>query len=228
MQRERPCAGATGGAGGGSGAWTSVPSSTTADLIGVWGSGPSSVWTVGTGGTILRWNGSKWGGDERNDQRLVRRLGQWPERRVGSRRFRSFGVPGGNRGAVTVVQRVSSDLRLNPHLHAEKLLAAASACPIAWAQQLGYLLDLAGHRESAEALRFPHHSPCGGARRCQQVESASRSPAAAVKATHGAQRRRLELHDGLRDVQLEGEGRPLEVPGVGQAAHPSLGIPPVA
>lgn len=80
----------------------------------------------------------------------------------------------------------------------------------------------------ANEPRFPHHQVRRGARRGQQVESASRSPAAAVKATHGAQRRRLELHDGLRDVQLEGEGRPLEVPGVGQAAHPSLGIPPVA
>ncbi|MEZ4225754.1 MAG: transposase zinc-binding domain-containing protein [Polyangiaceae bacterium] len=34
-----------------------------------------------------------------------------------SRRMRDRGVPGGKSGAVTVAQRVSSDLRLNPHLH---------------------------------------------------------------------------------------------------------------
>ncbi len=33
------------------------------------------------------------------------------------RQLRARGVPGGKGGAVTVVQRVSSDLRLNPHLH---------------------------------------------------------------------------------------------------------------
>ena len=33
------------------------------------------------------------------------------------RRFESLGTPGGQTGAVTVVQRTSSDLRLNPHYH---------------------------------------------------------------------------------------------------------------
>lgn len=33
------------------------------------------------------------------------------------RQMRARGFPGGKSGAVTVVQRVSSDLRLNPHLH---------------------------------------------------------------------------------------------------------------
>ncbi len=31
-------------------------------LAAVWGSGPSDVWAVGIGGTILRWNGSAWAG----------------------------------------------------------------------------------------------------------------------------------------------------------------------
>ncbi len=30
------------------------------DLFGVWGSGPSDVWAVGWGGTILRWDGRAW------------------------------------------------------------------------------------------------------------------------------------------------------------------------
>lgn len=33
-----------------------------------------------------------------------------------------------------------------------RLIAAARLCPIAWAQRLGYLLDLAEHREFADAL----------------------------------------------------------------------------
>ncbi len=37
-------------------------------------------------------------------------------------------------------------------LDGDKLAAAARACPIAWAQRLGYLLDLGGHREVAEPL----------------------------------------------------------------------------
>jgi hypothetical protein len=41
-------------------AWTSVPSGTTNNLIGVWGSGPNDVWAVGRGGTILHWNDSAW------------------------------------------------------------------------------------------------------------------------------------------------------------------------
>ena len=35
-----------------------------------------------------------------------------------ARRARQEGHPGGKTGSVTVVQRTSSDLRLNPHLHA--------------------------------------------------------------------------------------------------------------
>lgn len=37
-------------------------------------------------------------------------------------------------------------------LEPEKLATAARLCPIAWAQRLGYLLDLTGHRDLAEAL----------------------------------------------------------------------------
>lgn len=37
-------------------------------------------------------------------------------------------------------------------LDAAKLIAAARLCPIAWAQRLGYLLDLTGHRELGTAL----------------------------------------------------------------------------
>jgi predicted transcriptional regulator of viral defense system len=37
----------------------------------------------------------------------------------------------------------------------EKLVAAARLCPIAWAQRLGYLLDVTEHGELAEAL-VPH------------------------------------------------------------------------
>jgi hypothetical protein len=40
--------------------WTSVPSGTTANLAGIWGSGPNDVWAVGGSGTILHWNGSAW------------------------------------------------------------------------------------------------------------------------------------------------------------------------
>lgn len=40
-------------------------------------------------------------------------------------------------------------------LDAERLLAAAALSPIAWAQRLGYLLDLTGHRALADAL-LPH------------------------------------------------------------------------
>lgn len=34
----------------------------------------------------------------------------------------------------------------------QKLVDAAALCPIAWVQRLGYLLDLAGHRELGDAL----------------------------------------------------------------------------
>jgi predicted transcriptional regulator of viral defense system len=37
-------------------------------------------------------------------------------------------------------------------LDADKLVVTARACPVAWAQRLGYLLDLSGRREIAEAL----------------------------------------------------------------------------
>ena len=37
-------------------------------------------------------------------------------------------------------------------LDAVRLVAAARLYPIAWVQRLGYLLDLAGHRELADAL----------------------------------------------------------------------------
>ena len=33
------------------------------------------------------------------------------------RRLAALGVPGGQCGAVTVIQRAASDLRLNPHFH---------------------------------------------------------------------------------------------------------------
>jgi hypothetical protein len=41
-------------------AWSAVPAGTTANLLGLWGSGPADLWAVGTGGTILRWNGAAW------------------------------------------------------------------------------------------------------------------------------------------------------------------------
>jgi hypothetical protein len=48
-------------AGGGSGGtWVAQASPTTQHLGAVWGSSPSDAWSVGTGGTILRWNGSSW------------------------------------------------------------------------------------------------------------------------------------------------------------------------
>jgi predicted transcriptional regulator of viral defense system len=37
----------------------------------------------------------------------------------------------------------------------QKLVAAAALCPIAWAQRLGYLLDIGGHRELGDVLA-PH------------------------------------------------------------------------
>ncbi|MBI4954903.1 MAG: type IV toxin-antitoxin system AbiEi family antitoxin [Myxococcales bacterium] len=44
---------------------------------------------------------------------------------------------------------------LGEALDAPKLLAAATLCPIAWVQRLGYLLDLVGHREVGDVL-VPH------------------------------------------------------------------------
>lgn len=35
---------------------------------------------------------------------------------------------------------------------AQKLLAAAALCPIAWVQRLGYLLDISEHREISDVL----------------------------------------------------------------------------
>jgi predicted transcriptional regulator of viral defense system len=40
-------------------------------------------------------------------------------------------------------------------IDAEKLVAAARLTPIAWTQRLGYLLDVTGHRDLAEAI-VPH------------------------------------------------------------------------
>ncbi len=40
-------------------------------------------------------------------------------------------------------------------LDGKKLLDAAQLCPIAWTQRLGYLLDIAGHRDVADTLE-PH------------------------------------------------------------------------
>jgi hypothetical protein len=40
--------------------WGTVTSPTGADLNGVWGNGPSSVWAVGSGGVILRYDGVSW------------------------------------------------------------------------------------------------------------------------------------------------------------------------
>lgn len=53
-------------------------------------------------------------------------------------------------GGLDNVASVLGDLveSLDP----ERLVAAARLCPIAWAQRLGYLLDLAEHRELADAL----------------------------------------------------------------------------
>jgi hypothetical protein len=43
-------------------AWCPVPTtvSTRFALTSVWGSGPNDVWAVGSGGTIIHWNGSAW------------------------------------------------------------------------------------------------------------------------------------------------------------------------
>jgi len=41
-------------------AWRKIASGTSADLYGVWGSSSSDVIAVGTGGTIVRYNGSSW------------------------------------------------------------------------------------------------------------------------------------------------------------------------
>jgi len=40
--------------------WTDQPSVVTAQLNAIWGTGPSSIWAVGNGGTIIRWNGTVW------------------------------------------------------------------------------------------------------------------------------------------------------------------------
>jgi hypothetical protein len=42
------------------GQWRSLPSGSSANLSGVWGSAADDVWTVGTMGTVLRWNGMAW------------------------------------------------------------------------------------------------------------------------------------------------------------------------
>jgi predicted transcriptional regulator of viral defense system len=53
-------------------------------------------------------------------------------------------------GGLDNVASVISDLA--EVLKGPKLIAAATSCPIAWAQRLGYLLDLAEHAELAEPL----------------------------------------------------------------------------
>jgi AbiEi antitoxin C-terminal domain len=53
-------------------------------------------------------------------------------------------------GGLDNVASVISDLA--EVLEVPKLIAAATACPIAWAQRLGYLLDLTEHAELAEPL----------------------------------------------------------------------------
>lgn len=40
--------------------WAPVPSGTSADLTGVWGSAADDVWAVGAGGAILHWDGRAW------------------------------------------------------------------------------------------------------------------------------------------------------------------------
>ena len=39
--------------------WSEIPSGTTNDLSGIWGSGNSDAWAVGIG-TIMHWDGSTW------------------------------------------------------------------------------------------------------------------------------------------------------------------------
>ena len=40
--------------------WVPVPSGTTQELRGIWGSSPSDIFAVGTGGAILHYDGSAW------------------------------------------------------------------------------------------------------------------------------------------------------------------------
>jgi len=60
---------------------------------------------------------------------------------------------------------------------AQKLLAAAALCPIAWVQRLGYLLDIAGHREIGDVLA-PH----------VKEHAHAVAPLVRARATTGAQR----------------------------------------
>ena len=72
-----------------------------------------------------------------------------------AKRARVRGVPHGKTGSATVVQRTSSDLRLNPHLHTVLLDGAyhQHEGAIAW-QELGHLHT----REVGEVLRFAPRS----------------------------------------------------------------------
>ncbi len=56
-------------------------------------------------------------------------------------------------GGLDNVASVLAELALS--LEAQKLLAAAALCPIAWVQRLGYLLDVGGHPDVADVL-VPH------------------------------------------------------------------------
>ena len=51
---------ATPDSGAGTPAWKAMPSPTTQDLYGVWGTGPSNVYAVGAGATVLQYNGKAW------------------------------------------------------------------------------------------------------------------------------------------------------------------------
>jgi hypothetical protein len=42
------------------GTWTPVPTGTTAAFHGLWGAADNDVWAVGTGGTIVHWDGAAW------------------------------------------------------------------------------------------------------------------------------------------------------------------------
>jgi hypothetical protein len=46
--------------GTGAGAWTAVPTPTTATLNALWAAGPNDVWAVGASGTAIRWDGARW------------------------------------------------------------------------------------------------------------------------------------------------------------------------
>ena len=49
-----------------SAAWNIQASGVTSALLGVWGSNTTNVWSVGDGGTILKWNGTAWSAQTSN------------------------------------------------------------------------------------------------------------------------------------------------------------------